>query len=46
LLASRSPIERLRRLDAVLSSALGSIVKRANVHTLAKSNGRGSHVQP
>lgn len=46
LLASRSPLERLRRLDALLSSALGSIVSRAHVHTLAKSNGRGSHAQP
>jgi Lon protease-like protein len=46
LLASRSPLERLRRLDALLSSALGNIVKRAHVHTLAKSNGRGSHVEP
>ena len=46
LLASRSPLERLQRLDALLSAALGNIVKRAHVHTLAKSNGRGSHVQP
>jgi Lon protease-like protein len=46
LLASRSPAERLRRLDALLSAALGSIVGRAEVHNLAKSNGRGSHAQP
>jgi Lon protease-like protein len=46
LLASRSPLERLRRLDALLSAALGSIVNRAHVHTLAKSNGRGSHAEP
>ena len=45
LLASRSPLERLRRLDALLSAALGSIVGRAQVHTLAKSNGRSSHAQ-
>lgn len=43
LLASRSPIERLRRLDALLSATLGSMARRAHVHTLAKSNGRGSH---
>ena len=46
LLASRSPLERLRRLDALLSAALGSIVTRAQVHTVAKTNGRGSHAQP
>lgn len=45
LLASSSPLERLRRLDALLSAALGSIVTRAQVHTLAKSNGRSSHAQ-
>lgn len=46
LLSSRSPLERLRQLDALLSSALGGLVKRAQVHTLAKTNGRGSHVKP
>jgi ATP-dependent Lon protease len=46
LLAARSPVDRLSRLEALLSSALGSIVNRASVHTLAKSNGRGPHVQP
>ena len=46
LLSSRSPLDRLQRLDAVLSAALGSLVKRAHVHTLAKTNGRGSHIQP
>ena len=46
LLASRSPLERLRQLDQVLSAALGTIVDRAQVHTLAKTNGRGAHVQP
>ena len=46
LLASRSPLERLRQLDRVLSAALGTIVDRAGVHTLAKTNGRGVHVQP
>jgi len=46
LLASRSPLARLRQLDRVLSAALGTIVDRAQVHTLAKTNGRGAHVQP
>lgn len=46
LLASRSPLERLRQLDEVLSAALGTIVDRAQVHTLAKTNGRNVHVQP
>lgn len=46
LLASRSPLDRLRRLDALLSATLGTIVKRAHVHTIAKSNGRDSHPQP
>ena len=46
LLASRSPLDRLRQLDEVLSAALGTIVDRAQVHTLAKTNGRNAHVQP
>lgn len=46
LVASRSPLERLRQLDQVLSAALGTIVDRAQVHTLAKTNGRNAHVQP
>jgi Lon protease-like protein len=46
LLASRSPLERLRQLDQMLSAALGTIVDRAQVHTLAKTNGRNAHVQP
>ena len=46
LLASRSPLERLRELDHVLSAALGTIVDRAQVHTLSKANGRNAHVQP
>ena len=45
ILASRSPLERLQHLDKVLSAALGSIVERAQVHTLAKTNGRGAHAQ-
>jgi Lon protease-like protein len=46
LLASRSPLARLRQLDVLLSNALGAIVARAEVHTIAKTNGRGAHVQP
>jgi Lon protease-like protein len=46
LLASRSPLARLRQLDTVLSAALGAIVSRAKIHTVAKTNGRGAHVQP
>ena len=46
LLASRSPLDRLRQLDQVLTAALGTIVDRAQVHTLAKTNGRNAHVQP
>jgi Lon protease-like protein len=46
LLSSRSPFARLRQLDDVLSAALGAITRRAQVHTLAKSNGRGAHVKP
>lgn len=45
ILASRSPTERLRHLDSVLTAALGTIVDRAQVHTLAKTNGRGAHQQ-
>jgi len=45
ILSSRSPVARLRELDTVLSAALGAIVARAQVHTLAKSNGRGAHAQ-
>ncbi|HEY7233724.1 MAG TPA: LON peptidase substrate-binding domain-containing protein [Gemmatimonadaceae bacterium] len=43
LLSSRSPLERLRQLDRVLSTALDTIVGRAQAHTLAKTNGRGAH---
>jgi Lon protease-like protein len=46
LLSSRSPMARLRDLDQVLSAALGAITMRAQVHTVAKTNGRGAHVQP
>jgi len=45
ILASRSPTERLRHLDGILSAALGALVTRAQMHTLAKTNGRGAHLQ-
>jgi Lon protease-like protein len=46
ILTSRSALERLRQLDLVLADALGALVARAEVHTIAKTNGRGAHVQP
>jgi Lon protease-like protein len=46
MLASRSSLDRLQRLDSVLSPALEPLVRHAAVHTVAKSNGRGTHVQP
>lgn len=46
LLTSRSPTERLRQLERLLSAALGSLMTRAQVHTLAKTNGRSEHVNP
>ncbi|HEX4469667.1 MAG TPA: LON peptidase substrate-binding domain-containing protein [Gemmatimonadaceae bacterium] len=45
ILTSRSPTERLRQLDDILVAALGTLVGRAQVHTLAKTNGRGAHLQ-
>jgi Lon protease-like protein len=41
LLASRSPIARIRELDALLTPALGSLEFRAGVHIRAKTNGHG-----
>ena len=46
LLTSRSSLDRLQRLDSVLSPALEPLVRHAEVHKVAKSNGRGTHVQP
>lgn len=46
LLASRSPLARLRQLDLLLSAALGTIVSRAEAHVLARTNGRGGHAKP
>ena len=41
LLLSRSPIDRLKQIDALLRSAVDTIESRADVHRRAKSNGRG-----
>ena len=41
LLASRSPLGRLRELDALLSPAVDRLESRAIVHTRAKTNGHG-----
>jgi ATP-dependent Lon protease len=46
ILASRSSLDRLQRLDSVLSPALDPLVRHAAIHTVAKTNGRGTHVQP
>lgn len=42
LLASRSPMDRLRRLESVLAPAARALVGRADVHERAKSNGNGA----
>jgi Lon protease-like protein len=41
LLASRSPSERLRELDALFANAVGALELRAVVHDRAKTNGHG-----
>jgi Lon protease-like protein len=48
LLSSRSPAERLRDVDALLSPAVDTLEQRAVVHARAKSNGHGpsSHSSP
>lgn len=43
LLASRSPIDRLRTVEALLASAVDSIETHAHVHRRARSNGHGPH---
>lgn len=43
LLASRSPVGRLRELETVLAPALDSLEHRAAVHARARSNGSGPH---
>lgn len=41
LLASRSPGDRLRRLDAALAAVVESIEQRARIHVRARTNGHG-----
>ena len=41
LLASRSPLDRLRELDALLSPAVDALESRAVIHARAKTNGHG-----
>ena len=41
LLASRSPLDRLRELDAILSPAVDALELRAIIHARAKTNGHG-----
>ena len=41
LLASRSPLDRLRELDALLSPAVETLESRAIIHARAKTNGHG-----
>ncbi|HJU76204.1 MAG TPA: LON peptidase substrate-binding domain-containing protein [Gemmatimonadaceae bacterium] len=41
VLASRSPVDRLRQIDGVLSPIVETIEDRATVHTRARSNGHG-----
>jgi Lon protease-like protein len=41
VLASRSPVDRLRQVDGVLSPIVETIEDRATVHTRARTNGHG-----
>jgi Lon protease-like protein len=41
VLASRSPVDRLRQVDGVLSPIVETIEDRATVHVRARSNGHG-----
>jgi Lon protease-like protein len=43
LLMSRSPSDRLREIELLLSPAVDSLERRATVHVRAKSNGHGPH---
>jgi len=43
LLASRSPLERLRQLEAALAPIVESIEQRSRIHTRARTNGHGTH---
>ena len=46
LLASRSPLGRLRELDGLLTPAVDSLESRAVVHARAKTNGHGPNPSP
>lgn len=46
LLASRSPLARLRELDALLSPAVDTLESRAIIHARAKTNGHGPGPSP
>ncbi len=41
LLASRSSLERLQRLDGILAAVVDEMEERARVHALARTNGHG-----
>ena len=43
ILASRSPLGRLREVEQLLTRAVPGIERRAEVHVRAKSNGHGPH---
>lgn len=43
LLASRSPLGRLRELEALLEGAAPAVEARAEVHVRARTNGHGPH---
>jgi Lon protease-like protein len=46
LLTSRSALARLREVELLLTSAVGSLEQRAGMHQHAKSNGRGHAAGP
>jgi Lon protease-like protein len=46
LLTSRSPLARLRKIERLLTSALGSLEQRAGMHQRAKRNGQGVYTEP
>jgi hypothetical protein len=43
LLSSRSPSARLRQLEQILSGVVDTMEERSQVHTRARTNGRGAH---
>jgi len=44
LLASRSPLGRLRRVEALLLGAVDEVERRADTHRRARSNGHGPRI--